>query len=196
MVSFRNDGVICRRVRRREPESDIPLELITCNDGVCLRGYGSKKIKTNVSSCSCRMSSAGWKLQPEVSTSNNQFRVRYIPKACRMPSVDALPSNGQNAKQDVSGQSRKITHLPLLLSCYLQDHGPRSGSVQSLFEPHPGSIGPVFGAQPQLRFPRAVSLRTSLKHIEKKLFINCGRLTESSLFYLFCGKSKHRKQFK
>ena len=45
MVTFRNDVVVCRRIRRREPKSDIPLELITCNGGVCLGGYESEEIK-------------------------------------------------------------------------------------------------------------------------------------------------------
>jgi hypothetical protein len=48
MVSFGNDVVVRRGVRRREPKSDIPLELITYNDGVCFGGYGSEKIKTDV----------------------------------------------------------------------------------------------------------------------------------------------------
>ena len=155
MVSFRNDVVVRRRVRRREPKSDIPLELITCNGGVCLGGYGSERIKANVSSSSRRLSSADGRLQSEGGTGNNQFRARHTLE-------EALPSNGQYTKQNVGGQSKKITHLPSLPSYDLQGHGPRPRSVQSLFEPLPGSIGPIFGAQPQLRVSLAVSLRTSL----------------------------------
>ena len=196
-MSFRNDVVVRRRVRRREPKSDIPLELITCNDGVCSGGYESEKgKKTNVSSCSRRLSCADGRLQPEVSTGNNQFHSGHIPNACWMPSVDAIPSNWQNTKRNVSVQSRNISHLPSLSSYYLGDHGPRSRSVQPLIEPLPGSIDPAFEAQLQLRFSQAVSLRTSLIQIEQRYLIHGKKLTESSLFYLFCGKSKHRKQFK
>ena len=152
---------------------------------------GESQSRTSLWNCSRRLTSAEGRLQLEVNTSLNQFRPRHIPKACRMLSMDVLPSNGQNIKRHPSRQSRKITHLPLPLSYYVKDHGPHSRSVQPLFELLPGSIDPTFGAQPQFRFPQEVSLQTSLKHIEQRQSINGGRLTESSLLYLFCGKSKH-----
>ena len=77
MVSFGSDVVVRRGVRRREPKPDIPLELIAYNDGVCFGVYRSLKIKTNVSSCSRRLSFAEGTLRSEVGTGYNKFRSRH-----------------------------------------------------------------------------------------------------------------------
>jgi hypothetical protein len=110
MVSFRNDVVVRRRVRRREPKSDIPLELVTCGGGVCLGGYESERIKTNVSSCSRRWLSAEGSLQREVSAVLTKFaRDTYLkPVGCH-PLTPCHLMDRMLSKMSVANQGRLRT---------------------------------------------------------------------------------------
>ena len=83
---------------------NVPLQLIAYNvlSVSPIKGGG----RTNVSSCSYRLTLREEQLGTQVSTGDTNS-TRDIPKFCRILSVDALPSNKSDTQKHSWAQSRK-----------------------------------------------------------------------------------------